>query len=209
MTHLTPEQFVDIVEGAAPETSAPHLATCESCRRELAELRGIMAAASTGHDVPEPSPLFWNHLSSRLHDAVIEQSRLSFWFGWFGRPRVLVPVLAAALAMLVVVVLLPRAPAGSRATIPSTPFVADAALPGSTPSLPPIAPLGKDDDPQLRIVTAVATSAAWDEMMDEVATSSADDAEAVAAALTVDEQRELQRLLAEEMAQPSALEKRS
>ncbi|HXD74931.1 MAG TPA: hypothetical protein VN628_14380, partial [Vicinamibacterales bacterium] len=179
--------------------------------RELAGLRAMMSEAAIDSDVPEPSPLFWNHLSSRVHDAVADEGgRPAFWFGWLGRPRVLVPMFAAALAMLVAVVLLPRAPFDTPSTIPSTPLpVADATLPASTPSLPPIAPLGRADDPQLRIVTAGATSAAWDEMMDEVAMATAGSSDAVAAALTADEQRELQRLLTQEVAQASAQEKRS
>jgi hypothetical protein len=188
MTHLTPEQFIDIAEGAAPEASAPHLAACDACRRELAGLRAMMSEAAAGSDVPEPPTLFWNRLSSRVHDAAVEQGgRPQSWFGWLTEPRVLVPALATALALLIAVVLLPRSPA-----LPVRP-------------LPPIAPLGAADDPALRVVAVAATGVAPDEMMDDVEISS----DAVAAALTVDEQRELRRLLTQEMAQPSALEKRS
>ena len=67
--HLNAEQLVDIAEGAQAESSAPHLADCEACRARLHGLRAMMLAAS-GVAVPEPSPLFWDHLSSRVHDAV-------------------------------------------------------------------------------------------------------------------------------------------
>jgi hypothetical protein len=55
----------------------------------------------------------------------------------------------------------------------------------------------------------VATTIDWDEMRDEVAMAAGGTSDAVVGALTVDERRELQRLLAEEMAQPRALENRS
>src|SRR6185436_3564787 len=67
--HLKDEELVDIAEGTRPESSAPHLGGCDSCRTQLHELRAMMSAAQEV-DVPEPSPLFWDHLSSRVHEAV-------------------------------------------------------------------------------------------------------------------------------------------
>jgi hypothetical protein len=197
-----PEQFVDLAEGTAPESSLPHLASCDACRRELAEMRALMSEAA-GVDVPEPSPLFWNHLSTRVRDAVAEEgARTQSWRRWVFNPRVLAPVLAGALAVALAAVLLPRAPVTT--TIPSTPL----SLSGNAllPSLPPLAPLGAADDPQLGIVTAIATAVDWDDMRDEVAMATGGSSEAVAGALTAGEQRELQRLLADEMTQPTALE---
>src|SRR5438105_1230502 len=202
MSHLKPEQFVDLAEGTLPETAAPHLAACEACRRQLADLRAMMSEAS-GVDAPEPSPLFWDHLSARVHDAVAEEAaRPRTWRERLLQPLVLVPSLAAVLAMLIAVVLLPRAlVAPAPQPIPSTPFsiAVTATLPASSPSLPPLAPLGAADDPQLGFVSAYATTLDWDEMRDEVALATAGSSDAIAGALTVDEQRELQRLLANEV----------
>ena len=88
MNHLTPEQFVDLAEGTQPESAMPHLATCETCRRELADLRAMMSEAEgPGHDeVPEPSPFFWNQLSSRVRGAVAEEAaRSRSWREWLRR----------------------------------------------------------------------------------------------------------------------------
>jgi hypothetical protein len=213
MRHLTPEQFVDVAEGTRPESAIPHLASCDACRLELAGLRAMMAETAdevAGHDgVPEPSPLFWNQLSSRVRNAVAEEPRgLTSWFGWLRQPRVFVPSLAAALAVTLVAVLIPRAPVET--IIPATALpIAQTSLPSVSPSLPPLAPLGAADDPELRIVAAVATAVDWDEMRDEVALASTGTGDAIVASLTIDEQRELQRLLAQEMAQSGTPEKRS
>jgi hypothetical protein len=67
--HLNADELVDLAEGARPESSAPHLAACPQCRAQLDDLRAMMSAAA-GVDVPEPSPLFWDHFSQRVHDAV-------------------------------------------------------------------------------------------------------------------------------------------
>src|ERR1700693_3635539 len=62
MRHLTSVELVDLAEGTRAESSAPHLDTCEACRHQLAELRAAMSTTEA-FDVPEPSPLFWDHLS--------------------------------------------------------------------------------------------------------------------------------------------------
>jgi hypothetical protein len=69
MRHLTSEQLIDLAEGGSAMSSAPHLQSCETCRNRLAELRATLSVAASV-DVPEPSPLFWDHFSARVHDAV-------------------------------------------------------------------------------------------------------------------------------------------
>jgi hypothetical protein len=211
MSHLTPEQFVDLAEGVAAETSLPHLASCDACRRQLASMRAMMSDVASV-DASEPSPLFWDHLSTRVREAVAgERARPRSWRDYLLRPRVLALSLAGALAVALFAVILPGTPATItiRTTIPSTPLpmAAENVL---LPSLPPLAPLGAADDPQLGFVADYGTTLDWDEMREEMALATpGGSSDAVAGALTVDEQRELQRLLAEEMAQPRALEIRS
>ena len=69
MWHLSSKALVDLAEGTRPEQAFPHLATCARCQRELAALRLVLSTAAAA-DVPEPSPLFWDHLSERIHEAV-------------------------------------------------------------------------------------------------------------------------------------------
>src|SRR5258708_31627248 len=70
--HLNADELVDLAEGAQPESSARHLAACPQCRARLDDLRAMMSAVA-GVDVPEPSPLFWDHFSQRVHDAVASE----------------------------------------------------------------------------------------------------------------------------------------
>jgi hypothetical protein len=69
--HLNAEELVDVAEGTRPESAAPHLADCESCRAQLRELRAMLSAAQSV-EVPEPSPLFWDHLSARISETVAQ-----------------------------------------------------------------------------------------------------------------------------------------
>src|SRR5262245_40928386 len=79
MSHLTPEELIDLVEGT--EAGDPidrsvltgHLASCVECRRQFEEARGMLAVAAET-PVEEPSPLFWDHLSSRVREAVAAES---------------------------------------------------------------------------------------------------------------------------------------
>lgn len=70
MRHLTSEQLVDVAEGQVASPAEEHLRSCDACRVKVAELRAMRTMALQADEVPEPSPLFWDHLSARVHDAV-------------------------------------------------------------------------------------------------------------------------------------------
>src|SRR6059058_6158759 len=83
--HLAPEELIDLAEGTRAEAAAPHLQSCEACRDQVVRLRTAMSAVAglRGADVPEPSPLFWDHLSQRVREAVsAEEPRGSRFAGW-------------------------------------------------------------------------------------------------------------------------------
>jgi len=71
--HLRPDELIDLAEGTRAESSAAHLAECAVCRLQVAELKAMMSAAADV-DVPEPSPLFWDHFSARVHAAVADET---------------------------------------------------------------------------------------------------------------------------------------
>jgi hypothetical protein len=162
MDHLTPEQFVDLVDGGGDPAWRDHVASCRSCRNQLESTRAMLAEAADV-TVPEPSPLFWDRLSARVR-LVIDEERLMPSQVWrlpslMPRPAwwraALSPAgtlaAAAATALLVGVVLLQRAgpapppPAGD-ARAADVERTVDASLPPSDdPSFDLIADLIGDD----------------------------------------------------------------
>jgi hypothetical protein len=210
MAHLTPARLVDLAEGTEAERVVPHLAECDACRRALAELRATMAdiAGPEGRgrsDVPEPSPLFWDHLSARVREGVAEESAPG-GTGWVERwlkPSVVLPILAGVAGAVILAVVVSRRPIVVN-PIPATPLpIGDSAR---LPSLPPLEPLGAADDPALGFIADYGTALAWDDMREEMAlVTHAGGTDEAVIALSAEERQELQRLLEEEMTQPSAL----
>jgi len=129
MTHLAPDQLLALAERDAADTTEPHLAACERCRADVAALRDVLSAAAAV-EVPEPSPLFWDHLSRGVAAAVRREPVPSR--GWWPTPawRGLAPLGAAVLVLLAVSVWLwrPGAPRPSDAS--STTNAADWTPPG-------------------------------------------------------------------------------
>ena len=65
MSHLSP---ADLADAIGPETAArvaAHLADCERCRRQVEELREMLAVVADA-DVPEPAPAFWPRMTARV-----------------------------------------------------------------------------------------------------------------------------------------------
>jgi hypothetical protein len=211
MAHLRPERLVDLAEGVEAEQSVPHLAECDRCRRALSALRAAMAdmARPGSDDVQEPSPLFWDHLSARVRDAVAEEGKpgRASWRDRWLRPRLIAPVLASTLALVLVALAVRSTKAPTAKSIPSTmlPIAATTPLP-SLPSLPPLEPLGASDDPALGLMEDYGTTLGWDDMREEMAVvSHVGGTDEAVTTLSAEERQELQRLLEEEMTQPSAL----
>jgi hypothetical protein len=211
MRHLTSEQFVDLAEGTCDEASVPHLQTCHACRRELAALRAALTIVSVADrnpagdatEVPEPSPLFWDHFSARVRDAVANEGvparRVSWHWSW---PRVAMASAAAIAVALVVFNSNVRAPGmmfrGAPPPAPPAPVE-------QVETLESLKPLGSADDPSLSLVAEYGSTLDWDEMRKQmaVATHSGGTDETVAD-LNGGERQELQKLLKEELARPAA-----
>src|SRR5438270_2943159 len=105
MRHLHPDELTDLAEGTRPESSAPHLRSCEACRRQLADARATIAAA-LDVEVPEPSPLFWDHFSVRVREAIAAgpaRRRFAPLAGWQWSWRRLATPLAAGAAVAIVI----------------------------------------------------------------------------------------------------------
>jgi hypothetical protein len=110
MNHLTPDQLIDAMDGTLSADGQQHLDACATCRARREELSLTLAAAQT-LDVPEPSPLFWEHFSARVRSAVeVENVPGRGWSDWLRLP-VLAPLAGLALVIAALVVTLPRATA--------------------------------------------------------------------------------------------------
>ena len=197
--HLTSEELVDIAEGTRSEASAPHLAGCDPCRAQLSDLRAMMSAAADV-DVPEPSPLFWDHLSSRVSAAIAAEAPGTQLAPWrelfrtlFGSRTVQVAVALAASLLIVVLV-------NGRRTVPA---VVEA--PGLTIADAVADPLGvaADDDDSLTLVASL-TDGQDLETVREAGLAPRGSAEHAVTHMSDGELRELRRLLKEELTRPGA-----
>lgn len=192
--HLQPDELVDLAEGTRPESSVLHLAACAVCRHQLGELKAMMSAAADVA-VPEPSPLFWDHFSARVREAVAAEGvpRQSFW-SW---PRLAMPMAAAAMAGVILAVAVNRSPvtpSGPPAVAP-TPAVASIEL-LSDPQSP-------DDDTALTLVAELSSDMDLDGAR-EAGLAGGGSAEHAVTHLDGGELRELRRLLQEELARSGA-----
>jgi hypothetical protein len=198
MGHLKSDELIDLAEGTRLESSAPHLQRCGDCQRQLADLRAMMAAAAEV-DVPEPSPLFWDHFSARVHEAVAAEDvpRRAPWFNTFA-----LPLSVAACAAIVVVTVVTMRPGGWLDLIGVAPVnpVARVAPVG------PVGPVGDDkfaapfpDDPSLDMVADLAAQVDWDMAVSPGLETHEDASAKAVAQLSAGERGELQRLLKEEL----------
>jgi hypothetical protein len=192
MDHLKPEEVVDIVEGALAESSVPHLETCDICRAQVREMRAMLTAIA-GADVPEPSPRFWDHFSTRVRDAVAVEPPRRTWAALWTWPRALVP---AAIGIAVVVVALI---VGSRVQVRPGPGAQDVAVyTGNN-----VDALDTPDDASLNFVADLSLSMDWD-AAGEAGLTAGGSAEHAVTHLKDAELRELARLIKEEVARSGA-----
>jgi hypothetical protein len=202
--HLKPEELIDLAEGGRDDSSAPHLAACAACRQQLVAARAMLASVADV-DVPEPSPLFWDHLSRRVSDAVAaEGGSRQRWLDTWSWKRLGLPIAAGALAAVALAVVLTpmlQAPGGP---VDAVPFSASPPGGSTQGSLAPtstaelLSEAGSDDASLELVADLVAgldASAA-----DQAGLAARGSAEQAVTSMTGDELRELGRLLREELA---------
>jgi hypothetical protein len=212
MTHLSPEELLDIAEGARPEHA--HLSSCATCRDEVIEMRALMGAVAAA-DMPEPSPLFWDHLSSRVIDAVTMEAppaptRDDRW-GWVFNVwswRLAAPLTAFAAAALVVAVFVashrsPALPVPSQQAATAAPAPEVAALPAVDAGNTNDSPFDSASDPSFAFVADLTTGMDMDTALDAGLVSDGS-AEHAITHLSEGELRELAKLLTEEIARAQA-----
>lgn len=182
--HCSPDELIDLAEGARSAAEVRHLATCAWCRQQVLEVRSALAAARAV-PVPEPSPLYWDHLSARVRETVAAEgaTRPAASRRWWP----LFPAAAAVGAVLwAIVAPVQRPSVGTPAPIPT----ADA---GQREGPVEVAV----EDVSIELLRELA-SGIGQEVFDAVGLdASAGLADLALADLNADEQRELARLLSE------------
>ena len=199
MKHLTRDEFVDFIEGS-PGLSADrvsHHDSCAGCRAEADALRAVLARAAADEG-PEPSPLFWDHFSARVADAIgAETPGLSpaARLPWFRTPLATWTV-AATLSVLVMMTAVWRTTL--HAPAPGKTEIATAAAPvnGTTPVAEPD---DVDADEAWAVVRAATADMAWDDARAAGISARPGAVENLALELNADERSELARLLDQEM----------
>lgn len=191
MRHLNEEELIDVAEGIRAASSVAHLESCEQCRRQAADLRTVMSAVAEV-EVPEPSPLFWDHLSARVSEAVADvpgrrATRVPAWRTW----RLVMPAIALAAVVVAAFVTL-----GGPGAPPSA--VRQAAVDAG--AVETVAPLG--DDASLRLIADLAGDLDWDAAVDAGLTTRDDAVELVLLEMNADERLELQRILKQALSKP-------
>ena len=199
MRHLAEDELLDLAEGARPEASTRHLVSCEACRRQLAELRSIMKTAAEV-DVPEPSPLFWEHLSARAREAIEAESRrpAAGWLPHGAWWRVTIPVGALAALLLAAAVMF-RPGLDPSTAIETTAGSGITDMASDAIDLVPLA-----EDPSLSLLADLTSDLDWDAATEAGLASRAGALDYLVTALSTDERVELQRLLQEALSPPGA-----
>lgn len=195
LNHLNNVELVDSLDGALPASRAGHLDACDACRERVDSLRLTMSAVrpAEGDDVPEPSPLFWQHFSRRVHEAVRDEP-LAPSSRWFRAPR-LGWAAATAVVVLAAAVVLWNQDRRIRDAVPggSAPIGEQAS--STTEDLS----WNIDDDEDWALVRVVADDLRWEDAQDAGLHARPGSAERVALEMSPAERQELALLIKDDL----------
>lgn len=207
--HLRMDELIDLADKTRERATAPHLDVCRDCVRALEALEQAMSAAGEW-DVPEPSPLFWDHLSARVREAVRAEGEPTpgFWpsllGGWrIGRAPGVVYAVAAGAVLVLLVFLRGQ---GGQSGVPASPGTGAAVV---SAALAPEGAVGDElpEDPSLTLVAdltaGMSGDTAWT-LVQDAGLATEGSAEHAVTHLTETELRQLYRLLERELARPGA-----
>ncbi len=201
MMHLTDVELVDLLDGALASPRERHLDECDTCRATATRMREAFARAKDV-GMPEPSPLFWEHFSARVHEGVrgAQADEPLSWFGWAHGATGKWAIAGALLTLLLVAgVWRASAPVAQQAS-PAASVTASArdADPGVVDDFDP------DTDEAWALVRTVADDVKWDDAAADGMGLRAGSVEHAMVTLTGAERSELVRLLEAETKQPGA-----
>jgi hypothetical protein len=96
VSHLTPSDLIDLLDGTLPPQRAPHLDACAVCRKQVEDLRRTLDDVAEVQ-APEPSPLFWSHFSGNVRRAIGSAAAGGPSSTWLHSHRVLATAVVAAI----------------------------------------------------------------------------------------------------------------
>ena len=79
MNHLSRSELIDLLDGQLAAERAQHADRCADCRNQADGLRSALSIVET-QTIPEPSPLFWDHLSARIGEAIDREPLPQSWW---------------------------------------------------------------------------------------------------------------------------------
>jgi hypothetical protein len=182
--------LIDATDGTLTADRQRHVERCDACRQEVSTLAAVLHEAGSA-PVPEPSPLFWEHFSVRVRDAVrAEESRKRRWSDWLRWPT-LVPVGGLAAIVVAMVASIPGGVAVVEPGSTATPLT-------SAPGAPPEP--ASSADLEWSALAELVGPLEWDTAGAAGLTLAPGDVELGVLELTEDERQELSRLIAGELA---------
>jgi len=192
MKHLSPSEFVDLVESSTlPVDRLRHVEFCERCRTQTETLRALRSIASAD-DPPAPSPLFWNHFSARVAGQLRSEPVPKPARNWSALPFAAWATGGTLAALLI-------AAAMSRTTVeapaPTVPTEVSAASEAASAD----AVDDLDNDEAWAVVRAAAADLGWEDAHEAGISAHPGDVENEALQLNAAERGELARLLDEDM----------
>jgi hypothetical protein len=209
MSHLSRTELVDFIEASPqmPAERAHHASTCNECRAEADALRSIRALAITD-EVPEPSPLFWDHFPARVAAAIGEEppgrsrgADAPAGIRWLRAP-LMTWAAAATMAVLMIITVVWRTTLHAPAPVRG-PEVATTSTGSGTAAPSAVTPVSDDTDVDAdeawAVVRAAAQDLRWDEAHAAGLSARPGAAEGLALELTADERSVLARLLDKEL----------
>lgn len=207
MTHLSDAELTDAAAHALAPARRAHLETCDRCRAAATGLESTLREVSAV-DVPEPSPLFWDHFSARVHDAVAAEPAASRWvWASLRAPWIQVAGFCVLVIAIVSAAWLVRPAADHTSDITLASATDPHPAPATPSALREVADTEAANDPAWIVLSAAAADVTPD-MSDAQAPSSPLTVRPAAIdtavqELTPQERQELQRLLQSEMKRSS------
>ena len=205
MTHLSESELLDAVDGRLAADRQRHAVDCADCAQQLDDLRTVLARASEV-DVPEPSPLFWDHLSDRIREDIAHETP-SRWGRWTW-PSTLRPWPAAAAAAGAAIALVVTIGVFRSSSNGPTPADRQRAAETQTAmaNLPDADPVTDDVeiDEAWAVVREVADEVVWDDETEAAVSPRPGSTERAVQTLTAAERSELAALIAEELKRSGA-----